>query len=225
LRVVEEAAGQDVFPVMDAQGKMVGIVPVDVVRTLATERGVAALALADDLMVPAVWLRDDDDLHRALEVMLDAGLREVPVVDGAGVLVGLLDEADVAAFFERPVRAIYLEEQYRGCAILADAPFGAYLTKFATDPEARGEGIARDLWDTFRDAHPALAWRARAANPINEWYTKLADGLVKCPPWWVFWKGIDHGRIAEVIDFALAQPLDLPAPADAPRPEGIGQPA
>lgn len=106
LRVVEEAAGQDVFPVMDAQGKMVGIVPVDVVRTLATERGVAALALADDLMVPAVWLRDDDDLHRALEVMLDAGLREVPVVDGAGGLVGLLDEADVARAYHDALDAM-----------------------------------------------------------------------------------------------------------------------
>lgn len=136
----------------------------------------------------------------------------------AALIASSFGRTPAPAFFERPVRAIYLEEQYRGCAILADAPFGAYLTKFATDPEARGEGIARDLWDTFRDAHPALAWRARAANPINEWYTKLADGLVKCPPWWVFWKGIDHGRIAEVIDFALAQPLDLPAPADAPAP-------
>ena len=40
--------------------------------------------------------------------------------------------APLPAFFERPVKRIYLEEQYRGCAILTESPWGAYLTKFAT---------------------------------------------------------------------------------------------
>jgi len=108
LQVVENAVGQDVFPVLDAAGTMVGIVPVDVVRTLAAERQVAGLAVADDLMVPAVWLRPGDDLHRALEVLLDAGLREVPVLDAAGGLVGLLDEADVARAYHDAVDGMRL---------------------------------------------------------------------------------------------------------------------
>ncbi len=136
----------------------------------------------------------------------------------AALIAGSFGRSPQPAFFERPVQAIYLEEHYRGCAIVAEAPFGHYLTKFATDPEARGEGIARDLWDTLRDVHPALAWRARSANPINEWYTKLAEGLLKAPPWWIFWRGIDPARIADVVAFALAQPLDLPAPPEAPTP-------
>lgn len=163
-------------------------------------------------------------------------LRELFTVKGAGTLLrrgvrvlrfddyAALDAPRLAAliassfgreplpgFFARPVKQVYLEEHYRGCAILADAPWGAYLTKFATDREARGEGIARDLWDTLLPEHPAIAWRARANNPINEWYTKLADGLHKTPLWWTFWKGIDPERIPEVIRFALAQPVDLPA--------------
>lgn len=162
-------------------------------------------------------------------------LRELFTVKGAGTLlrrgvrVGRFDSyetldrprlealiansfgrAPAPGFFARPVRRIYLEEEYRGCAILCDAPWGAYLTKFATDREARGEGIARDLWQVFRDEHRAVFWRARASNPINEWYTKLADGLAKTPEWWVFWVGIETAHIPEVIAWTLAQPIDLP---------------
>ncbi len=117
------------------------------------------------------------------------------------------------AFFARPVLRVYLEESYRGCAIVADSPFGPYLTKFATDREARGEGIARDLWDAMQADSSAVFWRARSSNPINEWYTKLSDGLVKTPEWWVFWKGIALDRVPEAVGFALSQPVDLPAPA------------
>lgn len=116
-------------------------------------------------------------------------------------------------FFERPVLRIYLEENYRGCAILTDSPLGPYLTKFTTDPEARGEGIARDLWEAFRGDYPTVFWRARASNPINEWYTKLSDGLMKFPEWWVFWKGLQPEQVPAAIAFALSQPVDLPPPA------------
>ncbi len=121
--------------------------------------------------------------------------------------------APTDAFFERPVLRVYIEEAYRGCAIVTDSPFGPYLTKFATDREARGEGIARDLWDAMQADSTAVFWRARSSNPINEWYTKLADGLVKTPEWWVFWKGIAMERVPDAVAFALSQPVDLPAPA------------
>lgn len=141
---------------------------------------------------------------------LDRGRLEALITSSFG-------RAPLPAFFERPVKRIYLEEHYRGCAILTESPWGAYLTKFATDREARGEGIARDLWEVFRDEHRVVFWRARANNPINEWYTKLADGLVKCGGWWVFWVGIATENIPAVIAWSLAQPVDLPAPeAGAP---------
>ncbi len=119
----------------------------------------------------------------------------------------------VDAFFERPVLRVYVEEHYRGCAVLGDSPFGPYLTKFATDREARGEGIARDLWDAMMADSTTVFWRARSSNPINEWYTKLADGLLKTPEWWVFWKGISLARVPDAVAWALAQPVDLPPPA------------
>lgn len=152
-------------------------------------------------------------LRRGVKVLRVDGYQGTDRARLEALIANSFGRAPVPEFFTRPVKKIYLEEQYRGCAILSDAPWGAYLTKFATDREARGEGIARDLWETFHDEHPAIAWRARASNPINEWYAKLADGLVKTPTWWIFWTGISPDRIPEVVRFALAQPVDLPAPA------------
>jgi CIC family chloride channel protein len=90
-----DASWQDVFPVLDADEKMVGMVTNDVVRLLATERELEPLTLAADAMQPPVCARPDDDLRTATEMMLAHGLREVPVVDAEGRIVGFLDEAEV----------------------------------------------------------------------------------------------------------------------------------
>ncbi len=103
-----------------------------------------------------------------------------------------------------------MEEAYRGCAILVDAPLGAYLTKFAVSPEAQGEGIARDLWEALSADAPVVFWRARPANPIGEWYAKLCDGLARVPGWIVYWKGLAPDAIPEAIAWAVAQPVDIP---------------
>ena len=98
------------------------------------------------------------------------------------------------AFFRTTPSHVYLEEAYRGCAILVDTPLGAYLTKFAVSPEAQGEGIARDLWEAFAADAPVVFWRARRTNPISEWYMKLCDGLVRVPGWTIYWKGLAAER-------------------------------
>jgi acetylglutamate kinase len=114
------------------------------------------------------------------------------------------------AFFERTPTRVYLEEGYRGCAILIDTPLGAYLTKFAVLAEAQGEGIARDLWDALTADTPVVFWRARRTNPISEWYTKLCDGLARLPDWTVYWKGLSPEVIPAAIEWSVAQPVDIP---------------
>lgn len=113
-------------------------------------------------------------------------------------------------FFERTPGRVYLEEGYRGCAILVETPLGAYLTKFAVLAEAQGEGIARDLWDALSADTPAVFWRARRSNPISEWYTKLCDGLARLPGWTVYWKGLSPREIPSAIEWAVGQPVDIP---------------
>jgi acetylglutamate kinase len=118
-------------------------------------------------------------------------------------------------FFDREFARIYLEESYRGAAILQDTPLGAYLTKFAVGREAQGEGLGRDLWDAMVAEYPRIFWRARPTNVICEWYTKLCDGLYRAPEWTVFWKGMPPETVPEAIAFALAQPVDLPPQVQA----------
>lgn len=132
------------------------------------------------------------------------------------LLVSSFGRAPFPSFFERPLSRLYVEENYRGAALVQTTPFGGYLTKFAVNREAQGEGIARDLWEKMHADFPTLFWRARPSNPITEWYTKLCDGLARFPDWHVYWTGLPPERITSAIEFALAQPVDLPPAQSAP---------
>jgi bifunctional N-acetylglutamate synthase/kinase len=115
----------------------------------------------------------------------------------------------VEEFFARPLSRVYLEESYRGAAMVTDTPLGAYLSKFAVDAEAQGEGLGRDLWQALAADHARVFWRARPNNPIDPWYVKLCDGLMRFPEWHVYWKGLPAEDVAAAIAYALQQPVDI----------------
>jgi len=95
LRRMSDSTWQDVFPVVDG-GRMVGLVNADAMRVLAAERTDTPWVLATDVMSPALSVRPDSPLPHAAEYLIVNGLREVPVVDEQGNVVGFLDERDVA---------------------------------------------------------------------------------------------------------------------------------
>jgi acetylglutamate kinase len=112
-------------------------------------------------------------------------------------------------FFDRPALRILLEEDYRGAAILQEAPMGAFLTKFAVTQASQGEGIGRDVWDVLCAEFPVFFWRARPENPISSWYVSQCDGMIRGPAWMVFWRGLPTAQIPAAIDHALAAPMDF----------------
>jgi CIC family chloride channel protein len=96
--VIEKTAAstwQDVFPVLDESGKLVGIVLSDILRTMAANPDIGEFAIAHDLMIPPVSVNDSDELQRALAVILEHGLREIVVTDDSGKIVGFLDESEI----------------------------------------------------------------------------------------------------------------------------------
>jgi CIC family chloride channel protein len=98
-RLVEvTAAGgwQDVFPVMNASGRMVGVITMASIHTIANQRESSAWLVAADAMQPAVFVRPHDHLQHATQVMVGSGMRELPVLDDQGAIVGFIDEADIA---------------------------------------------------------------------------------------------------------------------------------
>jgi CIC family chloride channel protein len=96
LRRVTETEWQDCFPVLDGDGKMVGMISGDALRVLGSAPETAPWTLAADVMQPAVTARAGDDLRTAATAMLERGLREIPVIDGDGRILGFLDESDIA---------------------------------------------------------------------------------------------------------------------------------
>lgn len=94
-RVLSEAPSwQDTFPVLD-KGRVVGLIAGDVLRQLSDTDPTNRLVVAADIMVAPVAVSADDDLHLAVERLLESGLREVPVLNAEGHVTGLLDEAHV----------------------------------------------------------------------------------------------------------------------------------
>jgi hypothetical protein len=170
--------------------------PLNVLRELFTVKGAGTL------------------LRRGASVVRHEGWDGVDLARLRDLLASSFGRAPLEAFFETAPAHVYLEEAYRGCAILVDTPLGAYLTKFAVSPEAQGEGIARDLWEAFAADAPVVFWRARRTNPISDWYMKLCDGLVRVPGWTIYWKGLAPDAIPAAIAWAVQQPVDIPRDGD-----------
>ncbi len=106
LEILSASQFQDTIPVLGEDGRMVGMVAADAVRLLVAAPDLQRLTVAADLMAPPVTVCSDDDLHVALERLLETGLREIPVVDLDGTILALLDESDVArAYHDEIVRA------------------------------------------------------------------------------------------------------------------------
>jgi len=116
-------------------------------------------------------------------------------------------------FFDLPPLAVYLEPSYRGAAIVHDAYPVPYLSKFAVQPEAQGEGIGRDIWEVLVRHHSQLYWRSRADNPIASWYVSVCDGMVRRSAWQVYFRGLPVELIPEAVAQAEARGADFASPS------------
>lgn len=115
--------------------------------------------------------------------------------------------------FHREVGRIYVAGDYRGAAMVGDAPMASYLSKFAVDVSARGEGLGSDLWQAVTADAQTLLWRSSPDNPIANWYAKVCHGMHRDDGWHVFWRGLSPHAIPAAIDFALRAPVDFQASA------------
>jgi len=111
----------------------------------------------------------------------------------------------------------YISESYRAAAIVAELDEFIYLDKFAIDETARGEGLARTVWDHMISEYPNLLWRSRSDNPFNAFYEKESDGQMTTGMWTIFWKGVNDfdvlGRAVKLL--SDMDPSFEKEPADA----------
>jgi len=84
-----------------------------------------------------------------------------------------------------------------------------YLSKFWVSQEARGEGIARDIWDIAVENTPVFFWRSRMENSFNDWYMRACDGMQIVEDWRIFWKGLEASDVPAAITAASNSPEDF----------------
>lgn len=111
----------------------------------------------------------------------------------------------------RDAAAVYVAGDYKGAAIVTATEHGAYLSKFAVERLAQGDGLGRDLWRAVAADHPALYWRARQHNPVTPWYTQQCEGMVRSGPWCIFWRGLPLDRVPAAVEHATSLEDDFGA--------------
>lgn len=179
------------------------------------------------------WLTANPQLHISIASPLHL-LQEMFTVRGMGSIIRpgsviehhrTLEAVDLTRLsklmteaFGKPLRSedslraacdLYLETRCRGAVVLEAHPAGKYLSKFAVGTEARGEGLAQELWDQACAPQPALFWRSRANNPVNQWYERHASGHHTEGRWTVFWKGVTADQLPEIIRYCLEREPDF----------------
>jgi len=180
------------FPVVDESLKVIGVVSesdllpkeafggdpdsagliTGILRHKDMEKATAVTAY--DLMTsPAVTVSPDDSVQHAARLMYDRKVKRLPVVDQAGLLVGIVSRTDILAVFDRPddeirrevVNQVILSEfiqdprQYTvqvkdGIVTLAGAP----------DTSRQG----RDMITRVRHVQGVVAVRDRLSYPADD---------------------------------------------------------
>ena len=98
LPVFARHGWQDTFPICEPDGRLVGIVRADALRSLAANLEAAERTTAAELMQEPIFARPEDSLRSGSEKLMRHGLRELLVVDdseGPTHIVGFLDEDHV----------------------------------------------------------------------------------------------------------------------------------
>jgi len=100
-------------------------------------------------------------------------------------------------------RQAYITEFYRAAIVLTGSEDIVYLDKFVVSDSAKGEGLGSALWDKVTNHHEKIFWRAAIGNPINKFYSSVADGFVKVSRWKVYWRGLSsYDDIRICVDIA-----------------------
>jgi acetylglutamate kinase len=101
----------------------------------------------------------------------------------------------------------YVSDTYRAAAVVTELDEFVYLDKFAIDESARGEGLARTVWDHMMRDYPSLVWRSRVDNGFNVFYDKESDGSVTVENWTIYWKGVSD---FEIVGRAVKRLTEMP---------------
>jgi CIC family chloride channel protein len=97
LQQVELAGPQAIFPVVDGERKLRGLISDEALRLAVANPELHVVGVAADLMTPAVSVPQDADLRTTAQLLLSNDLRGLPVVDDERRVIGILDEHELSS--------------------------------------------------------------------------------------------------------------------------------
>lgn len=119
-QVARMMVGQDCgeIPVLDDAGRPLGVVTDRDIVTRTIGRGVDPFTVeaGDCMSSPCVTVREEDDVHGAVELIETHMIRRVVVVNGDGVCTGIVSQADIAQNADTETTAEMLREVSRPVA-------------------------------------------------------------------------------------------------------------
>jgi CBS domain-containing protein len=99
IAAVQSAGSADSVFVTDESGHLLGVLPERDVFARLTAPGADLDRPVDELMIDHPWtLRTDRPIRHAMELMQTGRYRNVPLVDGAGLLVGAVRPLDILKY-------------------------------------------------------------------------------------------------------------------------------
>jgi CBS domain-containing protein len=83
------------FPVVDRTGRVAGVVTLDAIQRVPAER--RTTLTAKDVLIETPTVSPDDDLGRAMQLLAEHEVEEIPVVNGADAshLLGTISQLDI----------------------------------------------------------------------------------------------------------------------------------
>jgi CBS domain-containing protein len=181
--------GVSAFPVVDDDGKVVGVVSeADMLAKVALDGGFdgmpgmiagilrrrelqkAAGVTAGDLMTsPAVTVAPDDTVEHAARLMYTRKLKQLPVVDPGGRVVGIISRTDALAMFDRPDEEIRREIVSQAIPRLSEPSWYWVTVKdgiVTLEGTPETVAIGRKVLAQVRHVRGVVAVRDRLAYPL-----------------------------------------------------------
>jgi len=157
--------------------------------------------------------------HAGAGTLIRRGEKLIEATKKSAVDWSRLEALIASSFGRKPVGGYWdsldfdhlvVTENYRAAAVMTKMDDAIYLDKFAVLEEARGEGLARAVWQAMVDYAPYLYWRSKTSNPVNSFYFQECDGSVKAGAWTIFWIGeTDLSRVPDRVRMIAALPETL----------------
>jgi CIC family chloride channel protein len=99
-------AREATVPVLNEEGRIVGLVTAEQIRPVMDEHQLDAFVVAGDIAAPPYFLLPDDDLSRAHELFRASGCPQIPVVgetpeDGHPEIIGMIDYREMMVAYDK----------------------------------------------------------------------------------------------------------------------------